>query len=232
MDSVTYQRKLEVLKEQEELIEDEKEQEAREETARRRKREAEERAKQEEESRLAESLLPDSELQPSTPAAVETQDARMTVEQLGELGEALLIVSARSSCLKERKALRALMQENLSTDEDPAAPKNPLAKRIRNMLTKIDKQLDAYDKKVGSSLQLVQMDPNGRPFRETDCVSLLTDSVGRISVQDLEQALKVIKHAPEPEVVKRVVKKLDVDDDGYVLLEHVLDLVGEEGLGE
>lgn len=167
MDSATYQRKLEVLKEQEELIEDEKAQEAREENARRRKREAEERAKREEEARLAESLLPESELHPPAPPP-ETQeleklkDARMTVEQLGELGEALLIVSARSSCLKERKDLRALMQENLSTDEDPAAPKNPLAKRIRNMLTKIDKQLDAYDKKVGSSLQLVQMDPHGK----------------------------------------------------------------------
>jgi LETM1 and EF-hand domain-containing protein 1, mitochondrial len=56
--------------------------------------------------------------------------------------------------------------------------------------------------------------------------------VGRISVQDLEQALKVIKHAPPPEVVQGVVKKLDVDSDGYVMLEHVLDLIGEEGLGE
>lgn len=42
----------------------------------------------------------------------------------------------------------------------------------------------------------------------------------------------MIKHAPPPEVVQGVVKKLDVDSDGYVLLEHVLDLVGEEGLGE
>jgi LETM1 and EF-hand domain-containing protein 1, mitochondrial len=28
-----------------------------------------------------------------------------------------------------------------------------------------------------------------------------------------------------------VVKKLDVDDDGYVVLEEILDLIGEEGLG-
>jgi LETM1 and EF-hand domain-containing protein 1, mitochondrial len=47
----------------------------------------------------------------------------------------------------------------------------------------------------------------------------------------LEQALSVIKHAPPPEVVQGIVKKLDVDDDGYVILEHVLDLIGEEGLG-
>jgi LETM1 and EF-hand domain-containing protein 1, mitochondrial len=160
--SATYQKKLEVIREQEELIEDEKEQEQKEENARRRKREADERAKREEEA-LAESLLPDSELHP-TPDAQELEkvkDARMTIEQLGELGEALLVVSARSSCLKERKDLGALMEENLSTDDDPAAPKNPLAKKIRNMLTKIDKQLSAYDEKVGSSLQLVQMDPQG-----------------------------------------------------------------------
>jgi LETM1 and EF-hand domain-containing protein 1 len=89
------------------------------------------------------------------------KNARMTVEQLGELGEALLVVSARSSCLKERKDLKAVMEENISSEEDPAAP-NPLAKKIRAMLTKIDKQLSAYDEKVGSSLQLIQMDPHGK----------------------------------------------------------------------
>lgn len=41
----------------------------------------------------------------------------MTVEQLDELGEALLVVSARSSCLKERKELNSLMEENLSSEE-------------------------------------------------------------------------------------------------------------------
>jgi LETM1 and EF-hand domain-containing protein 1, mitochondrial len=51
-------------------------------------------------------------------------------------------------------------------------------------------------------------------------------------VHDLEQALSVIKHAPSPEVVHGVVQKLDVDGDGFVVLEHVLDLIGEEGLGE
>lgn len=61
-DSASYQKKLEVIKEQEELIEDEKEQEQKEEETRRHKRQAEERAKREEEARLAESLLPDSEV--------------------------------------------------------------------------------------------------------------------------------------------------------------------------
>ncbi len=53
-DQASYKQKLEVLKQQEELIQDEQEQEQREEDARR--------AKKEEEARLAQSLLPESEV--------------------------------------------------------------------------------------------------------------------------------------------------------------------------
>lgn len=82
------------------------------------------------------------------------------------------------------------------------------------MLTKIDSQLCDYDARVGSSLQLIS-----------------ADSQGRISVRDLERAFSVIKHKPDAETVEGIVKKLDVDQDGFVVLEHVLDLVREEGLG-
>ena len=44
-------------------------------------------------------------------------DARMTTEQLKELAEALSILSAKSSVLKERDELRALMEENLQAEE-------------------------------------------------------------------------------------------------------------------
>ncbi|KAI0373313.1 LETM1-domain-containing protein [Pilatotrama ljubarskyi] len=204
-EQASYKQKLEVLKQQEELIQDEQEQEQREEDARR--------AKKEEEARLAEALLPESELHPDE-AAAPAQDARMTTEQLKELAEALSILSAKSSVLKERDELRALMEENLQAEEDPKSPSGALTKRIRTMLEKIDKQLDAYDARVGSSLQMISCTPDGK-----------------ISVQDLEKALAVIKHKPDEEVGHQVIEKLDVDKDGYVELEHVLGLVREEGLG-
>lgn len=62
---------------------------------------------------MAQSLLPESELQ----VPVEEDDARMTTEQLGELGEALSILSAKSSVIKERDELRALMEENQRAEE-------------------------------------------------------------------------------------------------------------------
>jgi hypothetical protein len=46
----------------------------------------------------------------------------MTTEQLKELAEALSIMSARSSVLKERDELRALMEENLQAEEVSPAP--------------------------------------------------------------------------------------------------------------
>jgi LETM1 and EF-hand domain-containing protein 1 len=58
------------------------------------------------------------------------------------------------------------------------------------------------------------------------------DPQGRISVQDLEKALAVIKHKPDDDVGHLVIEKLDVDKDGFVELEHVLGLVKEEGLGK
>ncbi|KIJ68928.1 hypothetical protein HYDPIDRAFT_122810 [Hydnomerulius pinastri MD-312] len=204
-DNASYKQKLEVLQQQEELIEDEQEQEQKEEDARRAKREADEL-----EARTAQSLLPDSELHP----VIEEENARMTTEQLKELGEALSIMSAKSSVLKERDELRTLMEENLQAEEDPKSPSGALTKRIRSMLTKIDSQLSEYDSRVGSSLQMIS-----------------ADAQGRISVQDLEKALAVIKHKPDDEVGQAVIQKLDVDKDGFVELEHVLGLVREEGLG-
>jgi len=83
------------------------------------------------------------------------------------------------------------------------------------MLTKIDEQMLAYDERVGSSLQTIWCDPQGM-----------------ISVIDLERALSVIKHKPDEEISSAIVRKLDVDQDGYVPLEHVLGLIREEGLGK
>ncbi|KAG1891302.1 LETM1-like protein-domain-containing protein [Suillus subluteus] len=205
-DSASYKQKLEVLQQQEELIEDEEEQEQKEEDARRAKREADE-----SEARTAQSLLPDTELHPER---FEEENARMTTEQLKELGEALSILSAQSSVLKERDELRALMEENLQAEEDPKSPSGALTKRIRTMLTKVDTQLQEYDSRVGNSLQMFS-----------------ADAQGRIPVKDLEKALAVIKHKPDDVVGQAVIQKLDVDKDGFVELEHVLGLVREEGLG-
>ena len=53
-------------------------------------------------------------------------------------------------------------------------------------------------------------------------------STGKISVDDLEQALRLIKHRPDEEVMHKLVDKLDVDHDGLVPLNDVLELAGKD----
>lgn len=233
-EGATNKQRLEVLQQQEELIEDEAEQEQEEAAAReadkeRRNAEKASLACEEEEAR---SLLPKKETDPAL------EDARMTNEQLTELGEALSILSAKSSVLKEREELAQLIKEVSSTEasalteEDVAAQKKveaenssesssssasarSMTKRIKSMLEKIDNQLEEYDRDVGSRMHLIE-----------------ASHTGKISVDDLEQALRLIKHKPEDEVIEKIVDKLDVDHDGLVPLDDVLELAqAETGLG-
>lgn len=81
-------------------------------------------------------------------------------------------------------------------------------------MDKIDKQIESYDSKVGVSLDHINID------RE-----------GRLTVGDVERALKLIKHAPGDDAIAGICKKLDLDDDGLVVLNDVMDLIKDEGLG-
>lgn len=191
-DSASYKQRLEVLQQQEELIEDEEEQEAKESEARRSKKEAEEDAKAEEQQKKdaeedlvrqdkeaveAATVQPAIEIAHVEATVIDPADVRMTTEQVTELGQALEILSAKSSVIKERTELRKLMEEGEEAEAEEGATPNPLAKRIKGLLTKIDKQLEEYDAEVGGRLNMFE-----------------TDASGRIEVKDLKRALEVIRH--------------------------------------
>jgi LETM1 and EF-hand domain-containing protein 1 len=74
------------------------------------------------------------------------------------------------------------------------------------MIKKIDAQLEKYDEKVGSSLNVIE-----------------TNAKGQISLADLKRAMGVIKHKPKEELVGDLMKKLDVDQDGFVVSRIVFD---------
>ncbi|GAA5878279.1 hypothetical protein JCM16303_002713 [Sporobolomyces ruberrimus] len=234
-DSASYKQRLEVLQQQEELIEDEQEQEEKEAEARRVKKEAEEEAKREAEEQReaeqrekdeaeqvakekgqAEELLPEEqakEIQEEKPKE-EVVDVRMTAEQVQELGSALEILSAKSSVIKERTELRRLIEENEKAETEEGGVPNPLNKRLKSLLTKIDKQLEEYDQSVGDRLNMFS-----------------TDHEGKIAVKDLKSALEVIRHSPSEEEITVLLQKLDIDNDSWVPLDDIVSLAEGEGLG-
>lgn len=233
-EAASNKQRLEVLQEQEDLIEDEAEQEQEELAAREaaKERKSAEKDQLATESAEARTLLPQGEgaAGKATGAqdkpAKDEDDVRMTQEQLSELGEALRILSAKSSVLREREDLRKMMGELPGDEraaeagkEEKAAKESSaytaLNKRIRSMLERLDQQLEEYDHDVGSRMHLIQ-----------------TSSTGKISAEDLEQALRLIKHRPDEASLQKLVDKLDVDLDGLVPLDDVLELAqAESGLG-
>ncbi|KAF9198423.1 hypothetical protein BGZ49_000757 [Haplosporangium sp. Z 27] len=162
------------------------------------------------------------------PAEEDEDSARMTEEQLLELREALCIMSSRSAVLEEREELEDLKEDRMEYKEDIEElaqvqrrehnVSKRLGSRLEKMIAKLDKELQAYDADVGNKLQAFQANERGE-----------------LTVKDIEEALKVIRHAPDGEKIKQIVRKLDSDGDGLVLLSHIVELADlveqEEGTG-
>ncbi|CAG8478106.1 10885_t:CDS:10 [Acaulospora colombiana] len=213
--TATYKQKLDVLEEQEELIAEEKAQE---------EKEAARRAKKEEEAAKEAAL---AEKAPRDAKEAAESDVRMTEQQLQELRAALTILSSKSAVLEEREALNEIKEDREEYKEDIQELKDTgkhtespvshrLGTRLEKMIQKIDKELEQYDSEVGSKLNIIK-----------------TNESGQITVSDLEEALRIIKHTPgDNETIKKIVTKLDVDGDGLVFLDHIIELCTEgEGIG-
>ena len=87
------------------------------------------------------------------------------------------------------------------------------------MISKLESELLKYDSQIGTKLNLVK-----------------PTSDGQISIQDLEKVLRVIRDHPDDERINKIVKKLDADNDGMVLLDEIIKLDDPEnpkdGVGE
>ena len=83
-----------------------------------------------------------------------------------------------------------------------------LDSRLDKLVSKIEVELEAYDSEIGSKMNLIQ------PAAD-----------GKISVDALEEALKVIRDHPEDERIKKIVRRLDADGDGLVTMEEIRKLV-------
>ena len=93
-----------------------------------------------------------------------------------------------------------------------------LGNRVDKMIFKLESELLKYDSQIGTKLNLVKPTVDGQ-----------------ISIQDLEQVLRVIRDHPDDERINKIVKKLDADNDGMVLLDEIIkldDSEGKDGVGE
>jgi LETM1 and EF-hand domain-containing protein 1 len=225
----TYKQKLDVLKEQEELIEDELEQEATQSARAIEKKEQEVAVRKAHEELLktaapaketevseSESQIPitasvpgikheaseDSAGAPVEPEKVDDKELELSQEELQNLGEALKSMTKESAFSDVKEKLVDLKVKQA------ARYSAKLGKKVDKMISKIENELSKYDIEIGSKLNIL------RPNEE-----------GNVTINELEEAMKVIKQFPNDERIKKIVKKLDADGDGYVALQSLLELV-------
>ncbi|KAJ3170735.1 hypothetical protein HDU88_008638 [Geranomyces variabilis] len=236
--SATYKQRLSVLQEQEELIQDELEQEAAIAAAKKAREEEEAAVKlAKDEELVAKAKAETTAASTSTSTEVSTEAAaqivneekfQITDEELQRLSDALKTLTKLSAFEDVKEKLSELREERKEFKEDIEELKQVTQKdtnvhdrignRIDKMVDDIEAQLAKIDAEIGSSLNLV------RP-----------DEQGKITIQDLEEALKVIRDHPDDERIKRIVVKLDADGDGVVAMDEILLLANEaekEGHGE
>ncbi|KAF9519986.1 hypothetical protein BS47DRAFT_1387607 [Hydnum rufescens UP504] len=108
---------------------------------------------------------------------------------------------------EEARTVESMLPDSEETFGE-ASPSQSLSKRIRGMLTKIDTQLCDYDARVGSSLQLISV-----------------DSQGRITVRDLKRALGVIKHKPDAKAWSSGSRQAFVTPFNWVSRLHIHDRI-------
>ncbi|KAI8333912.1 LETM1-like protein-domain-containing protein [Chlamydoabsidia padenii] len=149
----TYKQKMDVLEQQQELIEDESEQEEKEAKARAEAEEAEKKRQQEEASQQQadqrDTFTPDEEKKQS--------DEQLSQEQQDQLHEALAKLRTKVDVLEERAQLNEIkiqhedykelieeLKEATRKDADKTTAR--LGKRLEQMLTEIDKDIDAMEK--------------------------------------------------------------------------------------
>ncbi|KAJ3175825.1 hypothetical protein HDU87_005653 [Geranomyces variabilis] len=236
--SATYKQRLSVLQEQEELIQDELEQEAAIAAAKKAREEEEAAVKLAKDEELAAKAKTETAAaSSSTSTEVSTEAAaqivneekfQITDEELQRLSDALKTLTKLSALEDVKEKLSELREERKEFKEDIEELKQVTQKdtnvhdrignRIDKMVDDIEAQLAKIDAEIGSSLNLV------RP-----------DEQGKITIQDLEEALKVIRDHPDDERIKQIVVKLDADGDGVVAMDEILLLANEaekEGHGE
>ncbi|KAL1914639.1 uncharacterized protein VTP21DRAFT_8050 [Calcarisporiella thermophila] len=162
----------------------------------------------------------------------EEVEEKLPSDLLVQLREALAILSSKSAVLEEREILSHLKEQHEDFKEDieeirakiqtgeiePPASAMRLGKRLDKMLQKLDRELERYDTEIGERMHMIELLPTGQ-----------------ITTRDLEEALRVIRNAPrDHEEVQRIIKRLDIDNDGLVFLSHIVQLAEQaahEGTG-
>ncbi|ORY42730.1 LETM1-domain-containing protein [Rhizoclosmatium globosum] len=231
--TATSNQKLNVLKEQEELIEDELEQDENE--------KAKGTAAVAAAAAAAAPAAAATAAAAATPAAAATaastaaktastgaadihEEVDIPKEELKKVGEAIKVMVSNSALDDVKAKLVDLKVEQKEIAEDIEELKQVTNKeskaaaavtsRVEKMISKIEAEITKIDSEIGSKMNVIQ--PNAE---------------GQLSVEEIHNALSMVKDNPGAERIQKIIKRLDSDGDGVVSIPEVMAFVNETEKG-
>ncbi len=213
--TATAKQKLSVLQEQEELIADELEQEEAQQALKKAKEQQE---KEDPAATGNETAVPASDVSRNNEKDLEPEVSHQQMTQIAEAVKTLTSESPLKEVKEELSSLKVERKELIEdlaelsqvTQKEPVKGTSSLGQQVDKMITLIEKEMERFDSEAGSKLNLV------RP-----------DAEGRLTLNDLESILKQIRDHPDDDRIKAIVKKLDKDGDGYVVLQEIIHLASD-----
>jgi LETM1 and EF-hand domain-containing protein 1, mitochondrial len=89
--------------------------------------------------------------------------------------------------------------------KEKSSQMSQLNDRIASMLRRLDEQIDEVDLSIGTELNVLDKDRDGV-----------------ISVDEVEQALELLKEKPSEDTLKDIIQKLDRDGDGKISIKELV----------
>ncbi|KAJ3260650.1 hypothetical protein HK103_000260 [Boothiomyces macroporosus] len=250
----TYKQKLEVIKEQEELIAEELEQDALQAAAKKAKEEelAAKKAKEIEEAKkeepkeeavppVVEKVVPPTvekvvspeKVQPAEKApekAEEEKEEELSEVEVKKLAEALKTMTKESALEDVKQDLDVLKEDRQEFIEDVEELKQVTQKETSKSSDRLGSRVDKMIAKIESELTKYDSEIGSK-------LNLIKPNLeGQIAIQDLEEALRIIQSNPNDSRISKIVTKLDKDGDGLVTMNEILALAEQaaekEGHGE
>ncbi|KAJ3256292.1 hypothetical protein HDU77_003215 [Chytriomyces hyalinus] len=176
-------------------------------------------------STTTESTTPAAAAANATPVIADSESVSNQVDipkdQLKKVGDAIKVMVSGSALDDVKAELQGLKEETKEyredidelkqlTQKEPPRTVSAVSSRVNKMIASLEAEIAKIDSEIGSSMNVIQ-----------------PDAAGNLSVEELQNALNLIKDNPGDERIKKIVKRLDRDGDGVVTIPEVLAFVSE-----
>ncbi|KAJ3242903.1 hypothetical protein HDU78_001039 [Chytriomyces hyalinus] len=150
----------------------------------------------------------------------------LSKEELKRMGDVMKVMVSESALNDMKAELKGLKEETKEyredidelkqlTQKEPPRTVSAVSSRVNKMIASIEAEIAKMDSENGT----IKNNGSGGGIHP--------DAAGNLSVEQLKNALNLIKDNPGDERINKIVKRLDRDGDGIVTIPEVLAFVNE-----